>query len=113
MSASSAMALVPSKLLENWVKKWNRFVDVNNTLFYFKLLVGHSQTKSDKNLISYVQAGLATASNFTLVKAVSRFLIFIMLGSYKSNVAKVLERTFYSSYVPIGKKRIIQRQKLK
>lgn len=104
------MALVPSTLLGNWAKEWNRFIDVNNTLLNFKLLVGHSQAKSDENLTSHVRAGLATAPNLTPAKATSRFLVLTTPGSYKSNVAKALERTPYSSYVPVGKKIAVQRQ---
>lgn len=35
-----------------------------------------------------------------------------MPDSYKSNIAKALKRTFYSNYMLIGKKRLIQRQEL-
>lgn len=78
-------------------------------LLNFKLLVGHSQANSDKNLTSYVQAGLATASNFTPARSASRFLILTTLSSYKWNVAKALKHTSYSSYIPIEKKRTILR----
>lgn len=39
------------------------------------------------------------------MKATSRFLVLTMLGNYKSNIAKILKHTFYSSYMPIGKKK--------
>ncbi|MCJ1348829.1 hypothetical protein MMC31_007062 [Peltigera leucophlebia] len=54
ISAGPAMALVPSKLFGNWAKEWNRFIDVNDTLLNFKLLIGHSQAKSDETLTSHV-----------------------------------------------------------
>lgn len=100
------------EMLTNWVKKWNRFVNVNNTLLNFTLLVGYSQAKSDKNPTSHVWTGLATAPNFTPAKAVSGFLVITTPDSYKLNVAKILEHISYSSYVLIRKKRPIQRQKL-
>ncbi len=51
MLANPAMALVPLKLIGNKTKEWNRFVDVNNILLNFKLLIGHSQTRSEEVLI--------------------------------------------------------------
>lgn len=45
-------------------------------------------------------------------KTISRFLVLIMSGSYKLNIAKILEHTFYFSYIPVEKKREIQRQEL-
>lgn len=112
MPANPGLALVPTKLFRNWAKKWNRFLNINNTLLNLKLLVKHSYAKIDKNLVSYIWAGLAIALNFTLGKATSRFLVFKTPSSYKLYVAKILEHTFYSSYVSIRKKRLIQRQKL-
>ncbi|MCJ1346288.1 hypothetical protein MMC31_004503 [Peltigera leucophlebia] len=109
VSAGPAMALVPSKLLGNWAKEWDRFIDVNDTLLNFKLLIGHSQAKSDETLTGHVQAGLAIDPNSTPAQAASRFLVLTTPGSYKSNVAKALERTFHSSYVPLGRKRAVQR----
>ena len=103
------MALVPSKLLGNWAKEWNRFIDVNDTLLNFKLLIGHSQAKNDDALTGHVGDGLATAPNSTPAQAASRFLVLTTPGSYKSNVAKALKRTFHSSYVPLGRKRAVQR----
>lgn len=102
-----AMALVTLKLFRNWAKKMNKFIGINNTLLNFKLLIKHGQPKNDKNLINHVWAGLATAPNFTPAKAASRFLIFTIPGSYKSNFAKALERIFYFNYMLIGEKKLI------
>ena len=103
------MALVPSKLLGNWAKEWNRFIAVNNTLFNFKLLIGHSQAKNNDALMGHVRDSLATAPNSTPAQAASRFLVLTTSGSYKSNVAKALKCTFHSNYLPLGRKRAVQR----
>lgn len=39
-----------------------------------------------------------------LTSAAFIFLVFTRLGSYKSNIANVLEFTFYSTYIPVEKK---------
>ena len=103
------MALVPLKLLGNWAKEWNRFIDVNDTLLNFKLLIGYSQAKNDDALTGHVGDGLAIAPNSTPAQAASRFLVFTTSGSYKLNVAKTLKCTFHSSYMPLGRKRTVQR----
>ena len=107
--AGPAMVLVPSKLLKNWAKEWNRSIDVNDTLLNFKLLIGHSQAKDDDVLTGHIRDGLVTAPNSTPAQAASTFLVLITPGNYKSNVTKVFKRIFYSSYVPLGRKRVVQR----
>ncbi len=107
--AGPAMALVPSKLIGNWTKEWNRFVDVNDTLLNFKLLIGHSQARSEETLTGHIRDGLTTDRNSSPAKTATRFLVITTPGSYQSNVAKTLERTFHSSYVPIGKIRTVHR----
>lgn len=64
-------------------------------LLSFKLLVRNNQVKIDNNLITYVEVNLATVPNFIFMKAISRFLILIILGNYKSNIAKVLRHIFF------------------
>ncbi len=54
MPAGPAMVLVPSKLIGNWSKEWNRFVDINDTLLKFKLLIGHSQARSEETLTEHI-----------------------------------------------------------
>lgn len=73
---------------------------------------GHSQAKNEKTLTEYIWDGLATDHNFSLVKTTTRFLVITMPGSYWFNIAKILEQTFYSSYIPIGKIRPIYRHEL-
>ncbi len=88
MPAGPAMALVPSKLIGNWTKEWNQFVDVNDTLLNFKLLIGYSQAKSEETLTRYIQEGLATDCNSSPAKTATRFLVITTPGSYRFNVAK-------------------------
>ncbi len=104
------MALVPSKLIGNRIKEWNQFVDVNDTLLNFKLLIGHSQARSDKILIGHIWDGLATDRNSSPAKTATSFLVITTPGSYQSNVAKTLKQTFYSNYIPIRKIRTVYRQ---
>lgn len=66
VSAGPAIALVPSKLLGNETKEQNRFIDINNTFLNFKLLIGHSQAKSDDIMTSHVRDGLAITPNSIL-----------------------------------------------
>ena len=103
------MALIPSKLPGNWAKEWNRFIDVNDTLLNFKLLISHSQAKNENVLMAHVRDSLATDPNSILAQIASRFLVLTMPSSYKSNIAKVLKCTFHSSYVPLGRKSVVQR----
>lgn len=110
MLANLTMALILSKLFGNQTKKWNKSIDIINTLLNFKLLVRHNQAKSDKNLINYIQAKLAITFNFTPANAIFRFLIFIILDNYKLNVAKILEFTFYFTYILVKKKRVVEKQ---
>ncbi len=109
MPANLVMALILSKIIGNWTKKWNRFVDVNNTLLNFKLLIGHSQARSEKLLTRYISDGLATDRNSFPAKTAPRFLSITMPSSYQSNVAKMLEQNFYSSYILIRKVRIVHK----
>ncbi len=105
MPAGPAMVLVPSKLIGNWTKEWNQFVDVNDILLNFRLFIGHSQASNEETLTGHIRNG-----NSSPVKTATRFLVITMPGSYQSNVAKMLEQTFHSSYVPIGKIRTVHRQ---
>lgn len=104
------MALVPSRLLGNWAREWDRFVDANDTLLNLRLLVGHGQAKREERLTSHVRAGLATPLNSTPASSASRSLVITTPGSYKSNVAKALESISYSTYVPAGRVRPIQKR---
>lgn len=72
-------------------------------------MVRNSQVKSDKNLINHIWVDLATVFNLMSIKTISRFLVFIILDSYKLNIVKVLKHTFYSSYILVRKKNMIQR----
>lgn len=72
-------------------------------------MINHSQAKSDDTLTDHVGNRLATAPNSTLAQAASQFLVLTILGSYKSNIAKVLKCTFYSSYIPLKRKRVVQK----
>lgn len=87
------------------LEKWNRFIDINNTFLNFKLLVRHGQTRSDKNLISHDQAGLAITSYLILVNAAFKLSVHIMPSSYKINIAKALQYTSYLSYITIKRKK--------
>lgn len=62
--------------------------------------------------MGHVQASLVTSPKFILAQVASRFLILTTPGSYKSNVAKILKHTFYSSYIPYKRKKAIQKLKL-
>lgn len=49
-----------------------------------------------------------------LTKAVFKILILKTSSNYKSNIAKILQYTFYSNYIPIKKKNNIkERVKIK
>ena len=65
--------------------------------------------KNDDALTGHVRDGLTTAPNSKSAQAASRFLVLTTPGSYKSNIAKALKRTFHSSYVPLRRKRAVQR----
>lgn len=86
-----AITLVPSKLLRNKIKKENRLINISNILLNFKLLIRHSQAKSDRNLISQIYPGLTITTYSTATNAVLRSFILSILGNYKSNITKVLE----------------------
>lgn len=94
------------KVIQKLDKK-NRFINVNNTPLNIKLLIRYNQAKNNKNLTSYIQTGLVINSNFIPAKNKSRFIVLIISGSYKSNVTKILEYIFYSSYMLNKKKRVI------
>lgn len=81
--------------------------NINNIILNFKLLVEFSQAKNDKNLTCYIWASLAIISNLILIKAVFRFLIFIIFNNYKLNIFKVLEYIFYFSFMLIREKKVI------
>ncbi len=110
MPAGPAMALIPLKLIGNRTKKLNQFVDVNDTLLNFKLLIGHRQVKIEEILTGYIWDDLITNYNSSPAKTATRFLVITTPGSYQSNIAKMLEQTFHGSYVPIGKIKTIHRQ---
>lgn len=57
------MALIPSKLIGKWTGEWERFVDTNDTLLDFKLLIGHAQAKIEEQLTGHIQAGLVTPAD--------------------------------------------------
>ena len=107
--AGLAMALVLSKLLVNWAKEWNRFIGINDTFLNFKLLIDHSQANNDDTLMGHVRDGLVTASNSIPAQAASRFLVLTTPANYKSNIAKALKYTFHSSYMPLERKRAVQK----
>ncbi len=75
-------------------------------------MIGYSQARSEEILTGHIRDGLATDHNSSPAKTTTRFLVITTPGSYQSNVAKMLERTFYNSYVPIGKIRTVHRQEL-
>lgn len=107
--ADPAIALVLSKLIGNWTKEWNYFANVNNIFFNFKLLIGHNLAKSEKTLTSYISDGFAINQNSPPAKTATRFLVFIMPYSYKSNIVKTLEQIFHTGYILIEKVRTVHR----
>lgn len=77
-----AIVLVLSNLIRNWTKELNWFVDINDILYNFKLLIDHNQAKSEEILIDHIQDGLAIDFNSPLAKTATRFLVIIIPGSY-------------------------------
>lgn len=90
--AGTAMALVPLKLLGNWAKKWDRFVDGNDTILNFRLLVGHSQAKSEKCLTGHFRAGLATPLSLTSALTASQKRFGLSTKSSKYDRGKMCQR---------------------
>lgn len=82
--------LVLLKLIRNSKKKY-QIININNNLLNFKLLVDHNQVKSEKILIGFIQDNLAIDHNFSLTKIITRFLVFIIPKSYRSNITRVLK----------------------
>lgn len=88
-------------MIKYWIKKWNQYIDVNKTLLNFNLLIGYTETKSEKILTDYIWDSLAINHNFCLAKTATKILVLIMPSSYKFNIVKTLEKTFYISYILI------------
>lgn len=75
-------------------------------------MIDYSQVGSEETFTDHIWDCLATERNFSSAKTTTRFLIITMPDGYQSNIAKTLEQTFYSSYVPILKLRIIHRYEM-
>lgn len=57
--------------------------------------------------MSYDLACLPTILNLMLAKTTSKFFIFTISNSYKSNMTKEFKHIFYFSYIQIRKKKVI------
>ena len=65
--------------------------------------------RNEETPIRYIYDSQPTDPNSFFTKAATRFLVLTIPGSYKYNIARVMEQAYITSYLPIREIKIVNK----